>query len=212
EESDMKRFIFVVVLVAVLVSPMKAQLVVVDPGNLAETILIAERTLHEYETLFAQYQTIVRMSQGLGSMDRYRIPTIGITGHDPGRWPYGASWLQGLNAGDAGGQRYEQIARRLERPGTTLDNVPSAARTAIENGYATIELTDSIAEIGGHQVALVRAYAGQLQQATHMLEADVVNALPRSHEMTAVLDKIAAGELLARRQDMATNQLLSHAL
>ena len=30
--------------------------------------------------------------------------------------------------------------------------------------------------------------------------------------MTAVLDKIAAGELLARRQDMAGNQLLSHAL
>jgi hypothetical protein len=30
--------------------------------------------------------------------------------------------------------------------------------------------------------------------------------------MTAILDKIAAGELLARRQDMATNQLLSHAL
>ena len=28
------------------------------------------------------------------------------------------------------------------------------------------------------------------------------------HEMTAVLDKIAAGELLARRQDMAGNQLL----
>ena len=30
--------------------------------------------------------------------------------------------------------------------------------------------------------------------------------------MTAILDKISAGELLARRQDMATNQLLSHAL
>ena len=30
--------------------------------------------------------------------------------------------------------------------------------------------------------------------------------------MTAVLDKVAAGELVARRQDMATNQLLSHAL
>ena len=30
--------------------------------------------------------------------------------------------------------------------------------------------------------------------------------------MTAVLDKVAAGELLARRQDVATNQLLSHAL
>jgi hypothetical protein len=30
--------------------------------------------------------------------------------------------------------------------------------------------------------------------------------------MTAVLDKISAGELIARRQDMAGNQLLSHAL
>jgi hypothetical protein len=30
--------------------------------------------------------------------------------------------------------------------------------------------------------------------------------------MTAVLDKISAGELLARRQDMLSNQLLSHAL
>jgi hypothetical protein len=30
--------------------------------------------------------------------------------------------------------------------------------------------------------------------------------------MTAILDKIAAGELLGRRQDMAANQLLSHAL
>ena len=30
--------------------------------------------------------------------------------------------------------------------------------------------------------------------------------------MTAILDKVAAGELLGRRQDMATNQLLSHAL
>ena len=33
-----------------------------------------------------------------------------------------------------------------------------------------------------------------------------------THELTAVLDKIAAGELLGRRQDTAANQLLSHAL
>ncbi len=44
------------------------------------------------------------------------------------------------------------------------------------------------------------------------LESDVLNGLLRYHEMTAILDKIAGGELLARRQDMATNQLLSHAL
>src|SRR3989442_10936713 len=159
----MKSFIFVVVLVAVLVSRVKAQLVVVDPGNLAETILIAERTLHEYETLFAQYQTIVRMSQGLGALDRYRIPMIGITGHDPTRWPYGSPWLQGMNSGDARGLLYGQTTRPLERPGALLAQLPPAARRAVENAYATIEITDSVAQIGGHQVALIRGYSGVLQ-------------------------------------------------
>jgi hypothetical protein len=32
------------------------------------------------------------------------------------------------------------------------------------------------------------------------------------HELTANLDKIAVGTLVARRQDTATNQLLSHVL
>ena len=200
------------VVLAVSVAPLHAQFVVIDPGNLIQAILIAERTLQEYNTLLEQYQTIVRMAQGLGSLDRYRIPTIGITGHDPGRWLYGAPWLQGLNSGDARGTLYEQTARRLERPGTLLDQLPAAARKTIEDAYATIEITDSVAEIGGHQVALVRNYSNQLQQATQALQDDVLNTLPRYHQMTAVLDKVAAGELLARRQDMATNQLLSHAL
>jgi hypothetical protein len=212
KEHAMKSLVLVAVLLAGLTVPARAQFVVTDPGNLAQTILIAERTLREYETLWQQYQTILRLSQGLGPMDRYRIPPIGVTGHDPGRWPYGAPWLQGLNSGDARGRLYEEVARRLERPGTALEDLSPAARRAIENGYATIELTDSIAEIAGHQVALVRGYSGQLEQATQALESDILNPLPRYHEMTAVLDKVAAGELLARRQDMATNQLMSHAL
>ncbi len=208
----MRRMVMVGVLMIALVAPTRAQIVVVDPANLVQTILTAERTLSEYEALFTQYQTIVRMAQGLGSMDRYRIPTIGITSHDPARWPYGAPWLQGLTSGDARGTLYMQNTRALERPGSLLAALPPAARNAIENAYATIEITDSIAQIGGHQVALVRGYSGRLQEATRALEDDVLNGLPRYHEMTAVLDKVAAGELLARRQDMATNQLLSHAL
>jgi hypothetical protein len=66
--------------------------------------------------------------------------------------------------------------------------------------------------MGGHQVALARGYHGQLQNAVQSLESDVLNGLARYHEMTAILDKIAAGELLGRRQDMLSNQLLSHAL
>ena len=82
----------------------------------------------------------------------------------------------------------------------------------MERQYATIEITDSVAMMGGHQVALARGYHGRLQDAVQSLESDVLNGLTRYHEMTAVLDKISAGELLARRQDMSSNQLLSHAL
>lgn len=204
--------VIVAIVLVLLTAPVRAQFVVVDPGNLAQAILIADRTLREYDTLLQQYQTIVRMSQSLGSLDRYRVPAIGITGHDLSRWPYGAPWLQGLNSGDARGTLYEQTARRLERPDGVLDHLPPSARKAIEDAYATIEITDSVAEIGGHQVALVRDYNGKLQQVTQEFENDVLNVLPRYHQMTAILDKVAAGELLARRQDMATNQLLSHAL
>ena len=208
----MRRIVLIVICCVALATPAFAQFVVIDPANLAQTILIAARTLNEYNTLLRQYETILKLARSLGSLDRYRTPPIGITGHDPSRWPYAAPWLQGLNSGDARGTLYEQTARRLERPGALLDALPPDARKAIEDAYATIELTDSIAEIGGHQVALVRGYNGTLQQLVQEFERDVLSSLPGYHDMTAVLDKISTGELVARRQDMATNQLLSHAL
>src|SRR5438093_5271907 len=152
----MKRVIVVIAFVSTLAAPAFAQLVVVDPGNLTQAVLIAERTLREYETLWAQYQTIRRMSQKLGNMDRYRTPPIAFTRHDPSRWVYGAPWLQGLNSGDSRGVLYRQVTRPLDRPGALLDQLPGPARKAIQDGYATIEITDAVAQIAAHQVALVR--------------------------------------------------------
>jgi len=197
--------------VMVSMVPVRAQFVVIDPQNLAQAVLIADRTLQEYQTLLQQYETLLRMSRGLGPMDRYRIPAIGMTGHDVARWPYGAPWLEGLNAGDPRGTLYERSARPLERP-ALLEGLPAAVRRTIETSYATIEITDSIAEAGGHQVALARGYNGPLQDAIQALERDVLHPDSAYHELTAVLDKVAAGELLARRQDMVANQLLSHTL
>ena len=208
----MKRFIVVLLLVSTLAVPAHAQLVVIDPGNLVQAVLIAERTLREYETLWAQYQTILRMAQRLGGMDRFRTPPVFVARHDPSRWTYGAPWLQGLNSGDNRGVLYRQVTRPLDRPGTALNRLPPAARKAIEQAYATIEITDAVATIAGHQVALTRGYSGPLQQAVQELENDVVHARSSYHELTAILDKVAAGEVLGRRQDIATNQLLSHAL
>jgi hypothetical protein len=203
------RIILAGALIGLLASPASAQFVVIDPGNLAQTVLIAERTLREYEALVAQYETMLRMSRGLGDLSGYRIPTVATTRHDAERWEYGGAWLQGLNRGDPDGSAYARSVRRLERPAYSLQQLPGAARRAVEQAYATVEIADSVAQTGGHQVGLVRAYAARLQQAINALEADVVTG---PHEMTAILDKVAAGALIGRRQDMATNQLLSHAL
>jgi hypothetical protein len=207
------RRIFIAALITLVsAQPLHAQLLVIDIANLIQTILIAERTLHEFNTLVSQYEIIQRMAKGLGSLDSYRIPTIGITSHDAARWEYGRPWLQGLNSGDADGAAYLRVARQLERPAGAFTALPAAARQAIERAYATIEITDSVAQLGGHQVALIRGYSGQLQNAISALEADVVSTALGYHETTAILDKIAAGQLLARRQDLAANQLLSHTL
>jgi len=193
-------------------SPAQAQFVVIDPGNLAQAILIAERTWRQYDELRREYETILRISTSLGNMEGYRIPTIAISRHDPSRWEYGRPWIQGLNIGDPSGAAYAATTLPLERPNAELSRLSASARRAFERQYATIEITDTVAMRGGHQVALVRGYHDRLQEAIQGLESDVLNGLLRYHEMTAILDKIAAGELLARRQDMATNQLLSHAL
>jgi hypothetical protein len=120
--------------------------------------------------------------------------------------------LEGLNGGDLRGELYRQTTRPVAPPAGIIDSLPMSARNAIANAYATVEITDAVAEIAGNQVAQVRAYSGALQPAIQALEGDVVNPASRYHELTAELDKIAAGTLLARRQDTAANQLLSHVL
>jgi hypothetical protein len=208
----MHRIIVVTALVVLGATPARAQLAVIDPGNLAQAVLIAQRTLREYEALVAQYQTLVRMSTGLGNMRRYRMPTVPGTDHSTDRWAYGRSWLQALNAGDPSGNAYRASTRRLDGPEIALRRLPPGARRAVEQAYATVEIADSVAQRGGHHVGVLRVYSRRLQEAIDALEGDVLSTDPRTREMTAVLDKVAAGGLIARRQDMAANQLLSHSV
>ena len=206
------RKLLAVALAALLVAtPASAQFAVIDNANLAQAILIVQRTQRHLEQLRLQYITIMRMAQGLGAMDRYRTPPIALTGHNPGQFLYGASWIAVLNGGDPMGTAYWSTALPLERPGPA-SRLTGAARRAFERQYGNVEIADTVAIMGGHQVGITRTYADQLQRAVQALEADVLSPTSSYHEMTAILDKIAAGELLGRRQDMTANQLLSHAL
>jgi hypothetical protein len=199
-------------LVGLVVMPASAQLVVTDPANLTQAVLIAQRTQQVYEQMQAEYQLIARMAQGLGNLDRYRVPPIGLTPLDADQFEYGRPWIQGMNSGDARGTAYFATTVPLQRPDVQLARLSPDARRMFERQYATVEVSDSVALMGGHQVALIRGYHDRLQAAVEHLQDDVLNRSPNYHQMTAVLDKIAAGELLERRQDMAANQLLSHAL
>lgn len=88
----------------------------------------ADRKRREYESLFASNVVLSRRpenerpdvgrstSQGLGNLDRYRIPTTPITAHDPSRSDFGRPWIQGLNSGDASGAAYLATTLPLLRP------------------------------------------------------------------------------------------------
>lgn len=208
----MTRVTSVVTLIALLAAgPAQAQWAVFDPSNYAQALLIVQRTQRHLDELRAQYQTIRRMAEALGRMDRYRTPPFALIGHDPARWSYGRSWISALNSGDPTGAAYLAAAMPLERP-DAASRLTGAARRAFERQYAGVEIADSVAMMGGHQVGIMRGYYDELQRAIQALESDVLSPTASFHDMTAILDKIAAGELLGRRQDMASNQLLSHVL
>jgi hypothetical protein len=208
----MFRTLAAVVVASLLPLPAAAQMAVIDPANLEQTVLIAQRTQRHLEELQAQFRTILRMSRGLGDLDRYRTPGIMSVSHNPQRWPHAASWLQGLNSGDPTGSAYGATTVPLNFVESLPRTMSVAAHRALANQIASIELSDSVAMMAGHQVGAIRQYSGRLQQGVDSLEEDVMNGLARYHELTAILDKVAAGELLGRRQDMAANQLLSHAV
>ena len=100
---------------------------------------------------------------------------------DSGDRHHAATTRRGGSTGGRGFRRSTAATRRATlylatRPAPAasaiarLAQLPLAARQAFERRYATVEITDSVAMMGGHQVALVRGYHGRLQQAVQELE------------------------------------------
>src|SRR3954466_838507 len=111
----LRRAIVLTVALSAVAVPARAQVVVIDPANLVQTTLIAYRVQQHYTELRAQYLTVLRMAQRLGSLDRFRTPPIALTSHDPSRWDFGRPWIQALNSGDPTGSAYLSTALPLLR-------------------------------------------------------------------------------------------------
>ncbi|MGH9159866.1 MAG: hypothetical protein ACRD2X_07755 [Vicinamibacteraceae bacterium] len=193
-------------------TPASAQWPVIDVTNLIETVRIAKNTWETYQTLRDQYATIERMAKRLPDMEKYRTPDIPFASHDVSRATYARPWLQALNAGDPSGSAYFRVVRSTERPEDVLPALAPDARRNLERAYATLDVADSTAFMGAHQVGAIRGHGGQVAASIRRIEADTLGGPDRYHQQTAILDKLIAAEIIARRQDTATNQLISHLL
>ena len=195
-------------------APAQAQWVVFDPLNVAQAIKIVEQVIKHYTTLSQQDQRVHEMGARLpGGMDRYRTVPILPSSHDVARYRYGGPLLGGLNTGDARGMLYRLVVGELPAVAAAIADLPPAAQRVILNQYAHLEISDSITQRAIHQKALVSRFTGgELEAAIKALEQDTVHPRTAYHYLTAVVDKLTGAELIARRQETAFNQELSHAL
>jgi hypothetical protein len=205
----MKGTSFALALFLLLTSatPASAQWAVFDPAALAQNIIIAERTLREYQQRVEQYLLLYRMARGLPGMLDYRVRAIVPTAHDVARFRYGAPLLTALNSGDPNGERYAAAVRPMA---AITDRIPVGVRRALEVPFAAVEIADSVTHRAMHQAAMIRGASADMARAIAVLERDVTSSSDADHSMTVNLDKIAGAELIGRRQDSASNQLLSH--
>ena len=111
-----RRLVLGVIVVGLAGAPVHAQLAVIDPANLAQAVLIAQRAQRHYEELQAQYRTILRMAQGLGQHGGLSHPDD--RGDASRRRPVAVRrpWLQGLNSGDPTGAAYWATTVPLRAP------------------------------------------------------------------------------------------------
>src|SRR2546425_11932227 len=150
-----RRCMFIIVLLALVAVPVSAQLLVIDPGNLAQVVLMAERAQQMVEQIQAEYQLLTRMARGLGTLDPYRIPAIGLTALDATNFPYGRAWIDGLNGGDPRGTAYFSTAVPLQRPERLLDRLRTRARRGVGKPHSTPQKSRPGAGVGGQQIRLV---------------------------------------------------------
>lgn len=190
----------------------RAQIPVIDAANLIETAQTAINTYQMYRTLMREYEILVKMARRLPGMTRYITPDVPMIAHEASRYPSAALLLDALNSGDPGGERYVRVVRPAQRLQTLSTAMDAEARTMLERAYATIDVADSTASLAAHQLGHIRGFTRNAAGAIAAVERDTVGGSDDLHQQTAILDRINAAEVIARRQDTATNQLLSHLL
>jgi hypothetical protein len=205
---QLKSVSAVAILIALLSTPLHAQLVVFDPANYVEAI-------SEVVQLIKEVQWMLRQAQRLpvDMANRYRVvsPTWSLYDLANGL-RFAQPILNALNNGDPNGTGYRQITNPLDIPDDILGRMPAAFRSRLQTAYATIELADRVAAMGVNQAGTVRVNGNSLLQVVQSMQNDAVASSDDYHTQTALLNKINGAAVLSLREGEQANQFLADAI
>jgi hypothetical protein len=195
-------------LVSISATSTSAQFVVYDATNYAQA-------LARYAQLLQQYQFWVRQARRLpiDMATRYLVPAVRWRTHDiDSAYVYARSILTGLTYGDATGALYNEGVDRLDTLDDLLSTVPSALRRRLSTTYGTIELADSVANMGIHQVGALRFNGRSVLTAIQNMDDDASATSDSFNTQIAVLNKINGANVLGLRIGESSSQFLMHIL
>ena len=200
--------ISVVLALAVVAVPLKAQLAVYDPANYLEAVAQYEQMIRQYEFLIQQAKRVP-----VNLETRYHAHSIDWTYHDlAADLLYARPMLAALNEGDVTGAAYRGVIHPLDVPTDVLGRMPAAMRRRLATAYSTIELADSITRLAIDQTGTARVDGPFTLQAIRNVEHDAVNPGDDFHTQTALLEKMDSALAIELRLSEQTNQFQLSAL
>lgn len=211
----MARWIGVIGVVLVTVSPAAAQWTVYDPSNTARNTISA--TVKEYLVLTQRLQReqIDRMSRRLSRLTNFRKYSL----PEPPMWRIHDFWDEGisplardfhgaLNYGDRLGRALIAVSHDVTSTTGLLNRLSPEGLRAVSSRLATIEAAESALVTASHDAGLTRFNGRRELAAIEALEAQVIDGSDEQSS-TAVLEKMSGATLIAARQRQARVQLLS---
>lgn len=142
---------------------------------------------------------------------RYHGHSVDWTLHDASAGLlYAQRILNALNIGDPTGAAYRQTVDPLDLPSDIVSRMPVNLQRRLTNGYAAIELADSVSKLAVNQTGAMRVEGPFNEQVAKDMEKDAVSTVDSFHTQIAVLNKINAATVLGlRMQDHIGKTLMS---
>ena len=197
-----------IIMVAILSSPARAQFVVYDPSNYIQALARYAQLLQQYRFWVAQAR---RLPVDLAR--RYRLIPVRWQTHNARHiYTYAEPILSALNLGDTTGVLYDVSTERLDTLDDLLTSVPPELRPRLRLNYGSIQLDDSVAKTAIDQIGTTRTNGSLALSTIQNMEDDAVSSFDEYHTQIALLNKINGANVLGLRLNETAGQLQMHIL